>query len=174
MKNIILKMMMLAGLVFSVVSCNIETERPFAGDLTIKVTGLPASVTAVALFCNLNEWEAEQVNGTGFVQEVIGGSVTFTPAVTPGLAGYKFSTQLQCQFVPLTDPATKLDSSWWNKAISGSSTYANAKNNLVYDFSSRGAANPMTLTLDVSSNESNILVQRVHYENYGQALTPTM
>lgn len=170
MKKIIPVLVLVLTLMMSFVSCNIEVARPFMGDLTLTVTGLPESVKAVALYCNLNEWKSEKVNGTSFVQKVVNGKVTFSPADVPSLKGYIYSNELQCQFVPLINAATVLDGSWWNKAISGSATYANTKNNLVYNFASRGATNPMTLSLDVSAKVADILIQRIHFENFKEAL----
>jgi hypothetical protein len=97
----------------------------------------------------------------------------FDPVNTPGLAGYIFSEELQCQFTPSTAVGTVYDSGWWSKAISGSSAYANAENNLVYNFASRGASDPMTLTLDVSGNASKIMSERVHYEDFKTVIQKT-
>lgn len=172
MKQLI-KLVLGTMLVIGLVSCNIETQRSYAGDLTIEVIGLPDGVAEVALFCNLNDWKAEEVNGTGFVRPVSDGRVVFDPNNTPGLKGYIFSEELQCQFVPSTAEGTVYDSGWWSKAISGSSEYANAKNNLVYNFASRGASDPMTLTLNVSGNASKIMSERVHYKDFKTAIQKT-
>ena len=66
------------------------------------------------------------------------------------------------------------DSTWWQTAFSGSSEYANAENNLVYDFTLKDANNPMTLTLDVNSvygNTSGVFKQRFNTENYADVLS---
>lgn len=173
MKKILSVLTVIVVLAACLLSCSIEAPRPYSGDLTIEVTGLPSSVKAVAMFCNLNEWKPELVNDTTFIQLVEGGKVIFSPADIPELVGYMYSEELQVQFVPLTSASAKLDGSWWSKAISGSSAYANAKNNLVYDFASRGAGNPMKISLDVSGSVADILVQRVHFENFNTILTAT-
>lgn len=170
MKKYLSILVLASLLLMSLVSCSIEARRPYSGDLTIEVTGLPDKVKAVALFCNINDWKPDDINGSVYIQEVKGGKVSFTPDKVEGLQGYMYSEQLQCQFVPMTDPSTKLDGSWWSKAISGSSEYSNAKNNLVYEFASKGADDPMTLSLDVSANQALILVERVHYQNFKDAL----
>ena len=85
MKQLI-KLVLGTMLVIGLVSCNIETQRSYAGDLTIEVTGLPAGVVEVALFCNLNDWKAEEVNGTGFVRPVsVDGKVVFDLVIPRGL-----------------------------------------------------------------------------------------
>jgi hypothetical protein len=65
------------------------------------------------------------------------------------------------------------DATWWQTAFSGSSEYANAENNLVYDFA-KGANNPMTLTLDVKAvyGESfTVFKDRFVTDNYAASLT---
>jgi hypothetical protein len=67
---------------------------------------------------------------------------------------------------------TMNDSTWWQFAFSGSSTYANAENNLVYNFAN-GAADGMTLKLNVGSvygSTDGVFKKRFNTENYETVL----
>lgn len=147
MKKIISLIAATSILLMGLVSCNIETSRSYSGDLTFKVTNLPADVKAVSFWGTPNEWKLANIEADKdlYIVEVEDGTATFN------LGTYNFSQILWCQIVPMTGKDMALnDSTWWQTAFSGSSEYANAENNLVYDFA-KGANNPMTLTLDVKA-----------------------
>lgn len=174
MKKYISVITLIVALTVGLVSCNVESKRPFAGNLTLVVTGLPDSVKYLALFSDMNEFDPAVVNvdANNYKVAVSGGKATFSPDKIAGLKGYAYSKILWCQFVPMTDSSTKLGADWWKLALSGSSTYDNAHNNLVYDFSK--ASDPMTLTLDIKAvygGTSGIFVQRQHTESYKSAFT---
>lgn len=170
MKKIISLIAAASVLLMGLISCNIETSRSYSGDVTIKVTNLPDEVKALSFWGTPNEWKLANIEADKdlYVVDVEKGTATFT------LAGYNFSTILWCQFVPMTGKDMALnDSTWWQTAFSGSSDYANAENNLVYDFS-KGANNPMTLTLDVntaySGGAAGVFNKRFTTDNYTGAL----
>ena len=171
MKKIISLIAVTSILLMGLVSCNIETSRSYAGDLTIEVTGLPDEVKAVSFWGNPNEWKLANIEADKdmYIVEVDNGTATFN------LGTYNFSEILWCQFVPMTSKDMTLnDSTWWQTAFSGSSEYANAENNLVYDFTLKDANNPMTLTLDVNSvygNTSGVFKQSFNTENYADVLS---
>ena len=172
MKNIFSLIAAASVLLAGLVSCNIEASRSFSGDLTIEVTGLPEEVKALSMWGSPNEFAIANIqeNADLYIADVVGGTATFK------LGTYVYSNILQCQFVPMTSREMAMsDATWWQTAFSGSSEYANAENNLVYDFSPEGAAaDPMTLTLDVSSvyRTSNAVVfkSRFNTENFKEAL----
>lgn len=170
MKKIISLIAATSILLMGLVSCNIETSRSYSGDLTFKVTNLPADVKAVSFWGNPNEWKLANIEADKdlYIVEVEDGTATFN------LGTYNFSQILWCQIVPMTGKDMALnDSTWWQTAFSGSSEYANAENNLVYDFA-KGANNPMTLTLDVKAvyGESfTVFKDRFVTDNYAASLT---
>lgn len=169
MKKIISLITATSILLMGLVSCNIDTSRSYSGDLTFKVTNLPADVKAVSFWGNPNEWKLANIEADKdiYIVEVEDGTATFN------LGTYNFSEILWCQIVPMTGKDMALnDSTWWQTAFSGSGTYENAENNLVYDFS-KGANNPMTLTLDVSAvygDTSGVFNKRFNTENYQTSL----
>ena len=173
MKKIISLIAVTSILLMGLVSCNIEASPTFEGDLTIVVTGLPESVKALSLWGTPNEWKLANIQEEAdkYIVDVDeNGTATFK------LGMYTYSAPLWCQFVPMTSKEMAMnDSTWWQKAFSGSGTYANAENNLVYDFT-KGAAAPMKLTLDVSSVYSgynisaDIFNKRFNTESFGEAL----
>ena len=172
MKKIISLIAVTSILLMGLVSCNIETSRSYAGDLTIKVTNLPADVKAVSFWGNPNEWKLANIEADKdlYIVEVEDGTAVFN------LGTYNFSEILWCQIVPMTGKDMALnDSTWWQTAFSGSSAYDNAESNLVYNFEA-GANNPMTLTLDVKAvysdydAEADVFVKRFNTENYANAL----
>ena len=173
MKKIISLIAVTSILLMGLVSCNIETSRSYAGELTFKVTNLPDDVKAVSFWGNPNEWKLANIEADKdiYIVEVEDGTATFN------LGTYNFSEILWCQIVPMTGKDMALnDSTWWQTAFSGSSEYANAENNLVYDFT-KGANNPMTLTLDVKGvygDVSGVFKQRFNTDNYQGALTATL
>lgn len=173
MKKIISLIAATSILLMGLVSCNIEAPRSYAGDLTFKVTNLPADVKAVSFWGTPNEWKLANIEADKdlYIVEVEDGTATFN------LGTYNFSQILWCQIVPMTGKDMALnDSTWWQTAFSGSSEYANAENNLVYDFA-KGANNPMTLTLDVKAvyGESfTVFKDRFVTDNYAGALAATL
>lgn len=168
MKKIISLIAAASVLLMGLVSCNIETSRSYSGDVTIKVTGLPSEVRAVSFWGTPNEWKLANIQEEKdiYIVDVEDGTATFN------LASYNFSKILWCQFVPMTSKEMTLnDSTWWQTAFSGSSEYANAENNLVYDFSN-GANNPMTLTLDVGTvygGTTGVFSKRFTTSDYAKA-----
>ena len=147
MKKIISLIAVTSILLMGLVSCNIETPRSYSGDVTIKVVGLPDDVKALSMWATPNEWKLANIEADKdtYIVEVEDGTATFL------LSGCMFSAPLQCQFVPMTSKDMPMnDATWWQYAFSGSSEYSHGKNNLEYDFS-KGANNPMTLTLDIGS-----------------------
>ena len=167
MKKIISLIAVTSILLMGLVSCNIETSRSYAGDLTIEVTGLPAEVKAVSFWGNPNEWKLANIEADKdmYIVEVDNGTATFN------LGTYNFSEILWCQFVPMTSKDMTLnDSTWWQTAFSGSGEYANAENNLVYNFEAN-ANNPMTLTLDVNAvygSTDGVFNKRFNTEDYAK------
>jgi hypothetical protein len=170
MKKIISLIAATSILLMGLVSCNIETSRSFQGDLTIVVTGLPAEVKALSMWGTPNEWKLANIEADSaiYIADVVNGKAEFK------LGTYTYSGVLWCQFVPMTSRDMAMnDSTWWQTAFSGSSTYANAENNLVYDFAAKGAADPMKLTLDVSTvygSTAGVFKNRFNTENFGEAL----
>ena len=155
------------------VSCNIEASPTFEGDLTIVVTGLPESVKALSLWGTPNEWKLANIQEEAdkYIVDVVKGKAEFK------LGTYTYSAPLWCQFVPMTSKEMAMnDSTWWQKAFSGSSTYANAENNLVYDFTLQGAntKGTTTLVLDVKTTykavASKVFSARFNTDDYQTAL----
>ena len=174
MKNIFSLIAAASVLLAGLVSCNIEASRSFSGDLTIEVTGLPEEVKALSMWGSPNEFAIANIqeNADLYIADVVGGTATFK------LGTYVYSNILQCQFVPMTSREMAMsDATWWQTAFSGSSNYADYKNNFVYDFIPDGAAHdPMTLTLDVTAvygDVSDVFNTRFHTKNYQTALTPS-
>lgn len=149
MKKII-SLVAVATLLMGLISCNIEASRPFSGTLNVVVTNLPKPTgdaeedfTALALYCNKNEWDVDNVNGSEvYIVENIDGTATFV------LDDYSFADTFSCQFVLLADSSVKLSSAtWWQTALSGGS-YAESEDNMNYTFDK--AASGMTLTVDAT------------------------
>ena len=170
MKKIISLIAVTSILLMGLVSCNIETSRSFQGILRIRVTNLPAEVKALSMWGTPNEWKLAKIQDEAniYIVDVVNGTAEFN------LGTYTYSAPLWCQFVPMTSKEmTMNDSTWWQTAYSGSSTYANAENNLVYDFT-KDAADPMVLVLDVKSVYGNtsggVFKQRFNTENFREAL----
>ena len=170
MKKIISLIAVTSILLMGLVSCNIETPRSFSGNLKIEVTGLPEDVKALCMWGTPNEWKLANIeaNKDMYIVAVENGVAIFD------LGTYVFSTPLWCQFVPMTGKDMPMnDSTWWQTAYSGSSKYADAENNLVYNFAD-GASDPMTLTLDVNNvgyDSATVLFKgRFTTENYSSAL----
>ena len=169
MKKIISLIAVTSILLMGLVSCNIETPRAFSGNLKIEVSGLPAEVKALSFWGTPNEWKLAnlQAEADKYIVDVVNGTATFD------LGTYVFSNILWCQFVPMTSKdMTMNDSTWWQFAFSGSGTYANAENNLVYNFAN-GAADGMTLKLNVGTvygGTDGVFKKRFNTEDYEAAL----
>ena len=169
MKKIISLIAVTSILLMGLVSCNIETPRAFSGNLKIEVSGLPAEVKALSFWGTPNEWKLANIQAEAdkYIVDVVNGTATFD------LGTYVFSNILWCQFVPMTSKDMAMnDSTWWQFAFSGSSTYGNAENNLVYNFAN-GAADGMTLKLNVGSvygSTDGVFKKRFNTENYETVL----
>ena len=169
MKKIISLIVVTSILLMGLVSCNIETSRSFQGQLIIKVTDLPDNVKALSMWGTPNEWKLANIQDEAdkYIVDVVGGTATFEFGV------YIFSSPLWCQFVPMTSKDMAMnDSTWWQTAFSGSGTYANAENNIVYDFTKAGNTNPdkeTILQISVKSYEqdlSTVFIKRFNTEEY--------
>ena len=172
MKKIISLIAVTSILLMGLVSCNIETPRSYQGDLKIRVTNLPKKVKALSMWGTPNEWKLANIQEEAdkYIVDVVEGTAEFK------LETYTYNAPLWCQFVPMTGKDMALnDSTWWQYAFSGSTEYADAKNNFVYDFT-KGANNPMTLTLDIESTYSDynisadIFNKRFNTKNYQTSL----
>ena len=168
MKKIISLIAVTSILLMGLVSCNIETSRSFQGQLIIKVTGLPDNVKALSMWGTPNEWKLANIQEEAdkYIVDVDeNGTATFDLGV------YIFSSPLWCQFVPMTSKDMAMnDSTWWQTAFSGSSTYANAENNIVYDFTKAGNTNSDKETIlqmnvkDYGKDLSTVFVKRFNTE----------
>ena len=150
MKKIISLIAATSILLMGLVSCNVDASRPFSGTLNVVVTNLPKPIgdpeedfTAVALYCNVNEWQADNVNGSEiYIVENKDGTAKFV------LEDYNFAETFSCQFVLLADSSVKLSQgTWWQTALSGGS-YSQSQDNMNYSFTD--AAGGMTLTVDAT------------------------
>ncbi len=117
----------------SMISCNVESARPYTGEVTVILQDIPEGVGAVSIWCDANEWKADNVNGSSqYIVEVTAGKAEFV------LKDYVLSTPLKFQFTPMPAKDTKLGDDWWSYAISGSSQYGNDENNMFCDFIAQG------------------------------------
>ena len=138
--------MMIAALSLGMFSCSIDSPRPATGTVYVVLDNIPASVGAVALYCNLNEWKADNVNGSEmFVRPVVNGKAVFT------LKNYIFAEPFKFQFTPMPTSDTKMGDDWWSYAISGSSTYGNQENNIYCNLPSKGFYSTCTITVNKSN-----------------------
>ena len=169
MKKIISLIAVTSILLMGLVSCNIETPRSYSGDVTIKVVGLPDDVKALSMWATPNEWKLANIEADKdtYIVEVEDGTATFL------LSGCMFSAPLQCQFVPMTSKDMPMnDATWWQYAFSGSGTYANAENNIVYDFTKAGNTNPEGETVlilnvnDYGKDLSVVFKERFNTEDF--------
>mgnify|MGYP007057676160 CR=1 FL=1 len=174
MKKIISLIAVTSILLMGLVSCNIEAERSYSGILKVVVTNLPDEVKAVSFWGNPNEWKLANIEADKdmYIVEVENNMATFN------LGTYNFSEALWCQIVPMTSKDMALnDSTWWQTAYSGSSEFSDSENNLVYDFLTNGANNPMTLTLDVTNagydSGKVVFKDRFTTSNFAGALKPS-
>ncbi len=164
--------LILMAVMLMVLSCDIDSQRPYSGTVYVKLTDIPAGVGAVSIWCNANNWKTDEVTvANGFVVPVEDdGTATFT------LDNYVLSVPLQFQLTPMKAIDTKLGDDWWNCAISGSSSYSKDKNNMVCDFVSKGKDAGVTVIVSKGSHAasgwtSNFPVYpdnpaRKHTENY--------
>lgn len=148
MKKII-TLLLSAAVMLTMISCDIEAPRAFTGTVNVIVTNIPQSseAKALSLFCNLNNWEAAKVNGNSTyvvpIEYADGkGKAKFV------INSYAFAEKFKYQFSPMASEDTTLTTSWWQNAISGSDSYSNEENNLVYVFGA-DAKSGITLTLDL-------------------------
>jgi hypothetical protein len=126
----ILTILLSAAVMLTMMSCDISSSRPYTADVTIIVEDIPADVKAMSIWCTANNWKADNVNGSDeYIAKVENGKATFM------LKGYTLSIPLQFQFTPMPAEDTKMGDDWWSYAISGSSKYANDKNNMKCNFS---------------------------------------
>ena len=140
---------------------NNGNEPVYVYDFTIKVTNLPENVKALSLWGSCNDWKLENIEADkdSYIVDVIDGTATFA------FDKIGYGTYLWCQFVPMTSKDMAMDDyTWWQTAFSGSGSYSNAENNLVYDFSNKLAADNMILTLDVASVYGDMLSEKKMFE----------
>ena len=149
------------------------TKNIYVYDITIKVTNLPDSVKALSLWCSVNGWELKNImaDKDSYIVDVIDGTAEFY-FEKMNIAKTALNKGFWCRFVPMTSKDMEMDdATWWQNAFSGSSSYANAENNLVYD----GMTNKTTLTLDVSKvygsivSDEDVFKYRFNTENYNKA-----
>ena len=137
--------------------------------LKIKVANLPDKVKALSMWCNINEWKLENIQEKKdlYIAEVKNGTAEFS------FDKLNILMPLWCQFVPMTSKDMEMNNStWWQTALSGSSIFMNAENNLVYDFAENIVADKMILTLDttkVYSSLEDVFQRRFNTENYRNA-----
>lgn len=108
-----------------------SVESVSGSSFTVVLEDIPAEAKAVALFCNQNEWKIENVNGSNYIAEVVNGKAAWT------ITNYQLSEPFWFQFTPMPSKDTQLGEDWWSYSISGSSTYANNKNNITCDFAKK-------------------------------------
>lgn len=148
MKKILSIFSVLVILTLCLISCDINSSRPLAKTVTIEVRDVfDKNITAVALFCNLNEWKASEVMAKSdiFIADVVGGTATFT------LQNYTYATTLKFQFTPMKKRDDSLGDDWWSFALSGSASYSNYENNLVVNFAQLGKTENVKVVLSKST-----------------------
>jgi hypothetical protein len=127
------------ALMLTVVSCDIDSPRPNTGAVDIYLCDIPDDVKAVSIWCTVNEWKADNVNGSSqYIAEVAYDENIGSNVAVFKLTDYPLSVPLQFQFTPMPTKDTKRGDDWWSYAISGSGTYDNDKNNMTCDFTSKG------------------------------------
>ncbi|MBR2316615.1 MAG: leucine-rich repeat protein, partial [Spirochaetales bacterium] len=138
----------------------------YAHDITIKVINLPTEVKALSIWGSLNGWKLANImaDKDAYIVDVINGTAEFY------FEKMNIVLSLWCQFVPMTSKDMPMsEATWWQTAFSGSCTWANAENNLVYD---ETLVNKTTLTLDVSKvygDVSTVFEKRLNTEDYMKA-----
>ena len=144
-------------------------KNVYVYDLKIKVANLPDEVKALSMWCNINEWKLENIQKEKdlYIAEVKNGTAEFS------FDKLNILMPLWCQFMPMTSKDMEMNNStWWQTTFSGSSVYANAENNLVYDFAENIVADKMILTLDtakVYGSLEKVFERRFTTENYRNA-----
>ncbi len=144
-------------------------KNVYVYDLKIKVANLPDKVKALSMWCNINEWKLENIQKEKdlYIAEVKNGTAEFS------FDKLNILMPLWCQFMPMTSKDMEMNNStWWQTALSGSSIFMNAENNLVYDFAENIVADKMILTLDtakVYGSLEKVFERRFFTENYRNA-----
>ena len=142
----------------------------YVHDITVKVTNLPEEVKALSIWGSLNGWKLANImaDKDSYIVDVINGTAEFYFEKINIVEGF------WCQFVPMTSKDMAMnDSTWWQTAFSGSGTFANAENNLVYD----GLTNKTTLTLNVKAvygDVDDVFKKRFNTEEYMNAFQATV
>lgn len=154
MKKII-TLLLSAAVMLTMISCDIEAPRAFTGTVNVIVKNIPetSEATALSIFCNLNNWKEDKVNGSEiYVTPILysngKGTATFV------LESYPFAEKFSFQFSPMKSADTKLGANWWANAISGSDKYAEEKNNLIHVFPP-SVKSGVNLTLDLDAVYDN-------------------
>ena len=144
------------------------SKNVYIYDITIKVINLPTEVKALSIWGSLNGWKIANImaDKDSYIVDVIDGTAEFNfEKMNIGEWGKNF----WCQFVPMTSKDMEMDDgTWWQTAFSGSSSYSNAENNLVYD----EMTSKTTLTLDISEvygDVSAVFEKRFNTEDYHNA-----
>lgn len=149
-------------------------KNMYIHDLTIRVMNLPSSVKALSFWGNLNEWKYDNImaDKDAYIVNVVNGVAHFV------FDKANIVAPLWCQFVPMTSKDMILnDATWWQTAFSGSSSFGDADNNLVYNFTEQGLSDGMTLTLDVKKvygDVSNVFDTRFTTYDYTGAFTAAL
>ena len=137
----------------------------YVHDITVKVTNLPEEVKALSIWGTLNNYKLANImaDKDTYIVDVINGTAEFYFEKINIVEGF------WCQFLPMTSKDMPMSAAtWWQTAFSGSTTYDNAENNLVYD----GLTNKTTLTLNVKAvygDVSTVFEKRFCTENYMNA-----
>lgn len=128
-----------------------EPDPAYSKDLisfTVVLTDVTSDAAAVALYCNKNDWKADEVNGSSvYIAEVKDGKATWTITDYPNWMPFSF------QFVPLPGKNTRMGDDWFSYAISGSSSYNNNKNNITCDFKAKNKGDGCTITVNLDYND---------------------
>ena len=136
-------------------------KNVYINNVTIKVTNLPTEVKALSIWGTLNNYKLANIIADKdlYIADVTNGTATFN------FDKFNIIVPLWCQFMPMTSKDMAMsDATWWQTAFSGSGSYSNAENNLVYDFSNKLAADNMILTLDVASVYGDMLSEKKMFE----------
>ena len=155
MKKIIILLAFAALMSLGMFSCDVESARPNTGDVFVRLEDIPNDVKAVSIWCTANEWKPDNINGSSqYIDAVKYDEQKGCNYVQFHLTNYVLSTPLQFQFTPMPSADTKMGDDWWSYAISGSSKFANKKNNIYCDFSAKGGYNGCTIIVNKSTYEA--------------------
>ena len=128
-----------------------EPDQTYTANLisfTVVLNDVTTDAAAVALYCNVNDYKADNVNGSSvYIADVVNGKATWTITSYPAEIPFSF------QFVPLPGRNTSMGDDWWSCAISGSSQYNNNRNNITCDFISRNKGDGSTITVNLDYYE---------------------